>query len=298
MPWAKKQQLEGHAGAIFACAYDGKFLYTGSADKFVARWNLSEGKQDNFSIKFEQSIYSLAIVNDKHLMVGLADGALHVFDLEERKEKHFFTQHTKAIFSIRENKKRNQIYVGDADGNLSIWDATTFKLLIYLPLDVGKIRDIAVNSDGSNFAIACQDGTFRIFETSFFNEIATQDAHKGGTTAVLYHPNNDELLITGGKDALLASWNLNSLKQLNSVPAHNYAIYSIIAHQSEDHFLTASRDKTIKVWDSKLNFLQRLDLKVGGHRHSVNKLAFLTDNQIVSVSDDAKIIVWDVQTGF
>lgn len=298
MSWRKKKQLEGHAGAIFACAYDGKFLYTGSADKFVVRWNLEEGIQDKFSIKFEQSIYALAIVNQNYLVVGLANGALHVFDLHERLEKHYFTQHTKAIFSIKLNALKNQLYVGDADGNLSVWDASSFKLLIYLPLDVGKIRDIAVNKDGSQFVLACQDGTFRMFETAFFNEIGTQQAHEGGTTSVLFHPNDESILITGGKDALLASWDVKSLRKLNSQPAHNFAIYSIVTNTTGNCIITGSRDKTIKIWSPQLAFIQRLDLKEGGHRHSVNKVLILADNELVSISDDGKIIVWDSGNNF
>jgi centriolar protein POC1 len=75
-----------------------------------------------------------------------------------------------------------------------------------------------------------------------------------------------------------------------SVPAHNYAIYSIAF--GHGICASASRDKTIKIWDElSFNPIQRLDTKSGGHSHSVNKLLFQHDH-LISCSDDRQIICW------
>ena len=51
MKITKRVELTGHAASIYAViAKEGK-IYTASGDKFVARWNLQEAKQDNFAIK-------------------------------------------------------------------------------------------------------------------------------------------------------------------------------------------------------------------------------------------------------
>ena len=288
----KQQEILGHAGAIYTCACKDGFVYTGSGDNYVARWNLETGEQDKFAIKFEESVYSLVFLNDTILVVGLANGHIHMFDLEQNQEIKFFTQHTKAIFALAFNEKKSQLYAADADGNLSIWDSEKLSLLIYLPLDAGKIRDIAISNNSENFSLACQDGTIRIFESGFFNEIHTIDAHKNGTTALLYHPSKENRLISGGKDAMLRIWDLRTEKCLEEIPAHNFAIYSIQVVNNGETIVTASRDKTIKVWSQDLKFQERLDLKVGGHKHSVNKIRPIDSKHFVSVSDDKKIIVW------
>lgn len=292
MLFQKEKEIQGHAGAIYACAVESNFLYSGSADNYTARWLLDQGIQDKFAIRFEQSVYALELVGSEILAVGLADGGFHLFNIRERKELHYFVQHTKAIFSIRYNSIKNQIYVGDADGNLSIWDSETYKLLIYLTLDAGKIRDIAVDKTGEFFAIACQDGTIRQFDTNYFNELNTVSSHEGGATSVLYHPKKDKLLISGGKDAHLRLWDLSSEKLLKEVPAHNFAIYSIISVNQGDTLVSGSRDKTIKLWTADLDFVQRLDLKEGGHKHSVNKVRKMDESHFVSVSDDKRMIIW------
>lgn len=296
MLFRKQQEIIGHAGAIYTCACKNGFIYTGSGDNYVARWNVETGEQDKFAIKFEESVYSLAFLNDSLLMVGLANGHVHIFDLDSNQEVKFFTQHTKAIFALAYNDVKNQLYVADADGNLSIWDTEKLDLLIYLPLDAGKIRDISISANNENFSLACQDGTIRIFESGFFNEIHTIDAHKNGTTALLYHPSDKNRLISGGKDAMLRIWDLKTEKCLEEIPAHNFAIYSIQSINSGETIVTSSRDKTIKVWSSELEFRQRLDFKVGGHKYSVNKIRQLDAERFVSVSDDKKIIIWEMDS--
>lgn len=295
MTFRKCKELSGHTAGIYSLAFDQTFLYSGSADKFVARWDLERGVQDKFSIRFESPVYSVCLIQDlNHLVVGLANGDLHIFDLSERKEIKFFQQHKTAIFALAFNPDLGHLYAADADGNLSVWDAGKNELLLLLPLDCGKIRRIAVAPSGKYIALACQDGSFRVFDTLAYNELSTVNAHQHGTTALLFDPNNETVLYTGGKDAWLRSWDWQYAKLLKEVPAHNYVIYDIISQNNGQTLVTASRDKTIKVWNKEqLSFLQRIDQKAGGHRHSVNTLICLSGDSFVSASDDKRMILFE-----
>jgi WD40 repeat protein len=290
----KSKELNGHGAGIYSLAFDGEFLYSGSADQFVTRWDLSAGTQDKFAIRFDFPVYAITVFNHQNfLAVGLSNGNLHVFDLRSKQEVKFFTQHVKAIFSIVENANDNQLYVADADGNLSVWNTSTFDLLLYLPLDCGKIRRITVSTTGGYFAVVGQDGNARVFETTFFNELSCFFSHTGGATAVLFHPYKPEVLITGGKDAFLRYWDWKTGTLLEELPSHNFVLYDILAINDGKQILTASRDKTIKIWDSQTTkFLQRLDTKWHGHRHSVNCLIPLNTTTFASASDDKRIIIW------
>lgn len=288
----KKNEIVGHAGAVYCCLAVGDFVYSGSADHYVTRWNIETGEQDKFAIKFEHSIYDLEMIGDKILAVGLASGGLHFFDIEERKEIKFFTQHQKAIFSIAYNSIKNQLYVTDAEGNLSVWNTLDYSLMIYLPLDCGKIRRMAISQYCDIVALACQDGFIRIIETEHFNEIHTIKAHKDGATSVLFHSNEDGL-ITGGKDALIKVWNWKKEELIETIVAHNFAVYDLISLNEGDVFASASRDKKIKIWDATdFTFIERLELKQGGHKHSVNGLTIVNQSEFISCSDDKRLIVW------
>ena len=75
--FSKKCVLTGHAGAIYSLTFDGGFIYSAAADKYVTRWNLELGTQDKFAIKFSNSPYSICLFsNNSKLAVGLDNGNL------------------------------------------------------------------------------------------------------------------------------------------------------------------------------------------------------------------------------
>jgi WD40 repeat protein len=295
MNYKKLKELTGHSAGIYSLAYDGNFLYSGSADGYVTRWNLELGIQDKFAIRFNNPVYSICLINEnKSLAVGLSTGDLHIFELESRLEVKYFTQHKKAIFAISENPIKKQFYIADADGNLSVWNSETLELLIYLPLDCGKIRRLKTTSNGQNFAIVSQDGFVRVFETTFFNEVSSFNAHKNGATSILFNPKNESQIITGGKDALLKIWEWKTAHLIQEIPAHNFVIYDIVSISSGELFASCSRDKSIKIWKSEdYSFQQKIDFKFAGHRHSVNCLFELNRNMFCSGSDDKRILLWE-----
>ena len=290
--FTKNRALTGHSGAIYSLAFDNEFIYSASADKYVTRWNLELGTQDKFAIKFSNSPYSICLFSDNSkLAVGLDNGNLHFFDLNERKELKFYIQHKTGIFSLLENPEKQHLYSTDADGNLAIWNSTNFELQLFLPFDCGKIRRMCLDETGSNLFLACQDGCIRILETEFFNQIGEFFTHENGVTSLAYHTENKQL-ITGGKDAILRIWNVETMQQIKAIPAHNFVIYDILFLNPRE-FITVSRDKSIKIWSfEKLSVSQKIEFKNGGHIHSVNKIQQLNPTTFATCSDDKKIIVW------
>ncbi len=289
------RNISGHASSIYALASDSRYIYSASADRHIARWRIDTGLQDPFSIRFDYPVYALSLLNhNAFLVAGLNNGNVHVFDLEKRIEIKYFKQHSQAIFCITENERLNHFYVTDAGGTISVWNSTTLELLISIPMNCGKIRRISISSDGEFFACACEDGYVRIFDTITFNEQHTFFAHKDGVSSVLIHPLNGKLLFTGGKDAMLRLWNLNSDMMLEEKPAHHFVVYDLIAVHEGEYIVSASRDKTIKIWKSQdCSFIERLDLKTKGHKHSVNCLIKMSESSFASGSDDSKIICWE-----
>lgn len=291
--FSKKLVLSGHSGAIYALAFDAEFIYSASADKYVTRWNLELGTQDKFAIKFSNSPYSICLFDlNCKLAVGLDNGDLHFFDLKARKELKFYTQHKSGVFSILENPFKKQLYSTDADGNLSIWNTENYELLLFLPFDCGKIRRMCLDETGSKLFLACQDGYIRILETEYFNQIGEFYAHENGVTSLAFHTESKHL-ITGGKDAILRIWNLETMQQIKAIPAHNFVIYDI-QFINPTEFITVSRDKSIKIWSiEKLIVVQKIEFKNGGHIHSVNKIQQLNATTFATCSDDKRIIIWE-----
>ena len=289
-PFYRTKEFVGHSGQIFSLDFDGFFVYSASADKFVTRWNIIKEEQDKFAIRFEKTPYSIALISsNEKLVVGLENGDLHIFDIVQRKEIKFYQQHTKAIFFLKENQSKKHFYSCDADGNLAVWNSESLKLELILPFNCGKIRRIVLNFDESKLFLACQDGFVRILETEFYNLIDEIFTHEEGAAAICLDAENENILFTGGKDAYLKIWNLNTKSCIKSIPAHNFVIYDIL-FLTNKKFVTISRDKSIKIWDkASMSVLLKIDSKSKGHKHSVNSVVKMNENSFVTASDDRTI---------
>jgi len=291
----RSELLSGHSAAVYGISAGSKpeTILSASGDRFVVEWDIQMAQQNALAVKFEQPVFSSIYIEGENLLAaGTATGAIHIIDLNEKKEIHHLAVHSKGVYDFHYRKEDKQLIALGGDGLLTIWFVPSFKLLRKIPLSSEKLRQIAVSKEHGLIAIACGDGTLRLLEPNFFSEIRSINAHKQGATSVAWHPFKP-VLLSGGRDAMIQCWNINEQYQnVLSIPAHNYAIYSIAFDDSEEYMATCSRDKTIKIWDAhSLDNLQRIDVKQGGHTHSVNKVLWL-DKTLASCGDDRKIILW------
>ena len=286
--YSKQLQIAGHQGPIYALSQDTHYIYSASADKFVARWHKSTGQQDHFAIRCTQAPFSLCVLSaQQHLAIGLSDGSIHLIDTAAKVELKFLKAHTAAVFAIATNPARKQHYTADAEGNLLVWDLH-WNLLLNLPFSCGKIRQIVVAPDGSYLLLAGADGYFRKIDTTYFNETQQIFAHQEGCTALCILPNGD--ILSAGKDAYIRRWSASGQK-LNAFPAHLGTIYQLLL-LADGNYVSASRDKTIKIWSQENDQIQqKLDLQMAGHRHSINAL-IAVENGFASAGDAKRILLW------
>lgn len=293
MHFTKNSEIRQHSMAIYDIATaSSEIVYSAGADCFVACWNLTTGLQEAFTVKADFPVYSITLVHSTFLSIGLNNGDLHIIDINSRKEVKFFKQHQSAVFSQLMFNKKKILITGDAEGYLALWNTENWKLELFLPLNCGKIRALTLNKDETKLAIGGQDGIIRIYETEFFNELVHFYAHQDGVNSCAFSNKEDDVLISGGKDGYLRKWNTATGEKISAVPAHNYAVYAISFDESGDYFATCSRDKSIKIWQyDSLTVLQKLEMKNGGHSHSVNKAKWI-GKHIISCGDDRRLIRW------
>lgn len=279
--------LNGHAGPIYRASWDGNFLYSSSADKYVTRWDLATGLQDSsFTVKLEHAAYTIEAANQR-CFIGCTDGTLLCIDTESKKivwEHNFFGN---AWFSLLVEPVKNWLIAGDSEGNLLVLDSLSGKRILHLPLAAGKIRKITLAE--STCFVSTQLIGVLVFSCENWNEIASWEPNELGSNA-LYVDLSKKQIITAGRDAHISISDSN-YQLIKRIPAHYQTIYELLS--IGDQFITASLDKTIKVWNSDFSKVQqRIEFKHGGHNRSVNGIVLIDQNTFVSYGDDKKIILW------
>ncbi len=292
-------ELTGHNAAIY-CIEKGLTndqIFSGSGDKISTSWDIEKRENVPFTILNKSAVLAIKYI-EKHnvVLIGLFNGNLHVIDAKEKKEIRFIPYHKEALFHIAYDEQHDRIFLLSGDGTVSVW-TSDFKLIKSIALASDKIRSMEIEKEKGIAVLSCGDGFIRIINLFTLELIHEFIAHDKVNIA-RFHPTKD-VLITGGKDAMLKFWNIQANYQhIHTIPAHNWALYSILFSPDNQYMITASRDKTMKIWDAEtLDLIEKMDYKSHkGHTHSVNCLYWPEGkNYFISGGDDKKIMGWKIK---
>jgi WD40 repeat protein len=301
---SKVATLKGHTGAVYALenANSANKIFSGSVDRIVAEWDLGHPEAGEMAAQVKEPVYCLKMLpGTKYLMAGQAKGGIHIINLPSKKEERLLQYHTGAIFDLAFSEEHDLLFSAGGEGTFAISRLKDLSLIKTIKLSEDKIRSIAVHPLQKEIAIGCGDGTICIYELPSLELKKRWIAHteKFSVNTVVYNPSGN-FLLSGARDAHLNIFDvLNNYMPVTSIPAHNYAIYSIAWSPDQRLFATASRDKTIKIWNAEtFEVLARINKeKYDGHLNSVNKLLWTSYNDyLISAGDDRAVMVWKILT--
>jgi WD40 repeat protein len=337
----KIAQLTGHSGAIFAVTdgtsrenregVDAQHILSGAGDGWVVEWDLAQPELGRLVAKVERNIFSLLFLkNQNKLIAGDMDGGVRFVDLTEPSLTRNVLHHGgKGCFDVK--MIDNQLFTIGGDGVLTRWSVAESRSVESIQLSHKSLRCFDFSKSRNELAIGGSDGcVYFVDATTLELNHVWHAVHSNSIFSICYTP-DDAHLLTGGRDAHLTlsilpdytegGEGISKLEDskiskldsseilkssnfgiLESIPAHLFTINSIVFHPTNPSiFATASRDRTIKIWqisaqNPKLTLLKVIDtIRHGCHIRSVNRLFWSKYNDyLISASDDRSLIVWRV----
>ncbi|ORZ37911.1 WD40-repeat-containing domain protein, partial [Catenaria anguillulae PL171] len=124
----------------------------------------------------------------------------------------------------------------------------------------------------------------------------TLESHKNWVTSIATSAEAPDLLLSGSRDKTLLIWQLTRDSQnyaiaRRALTGHNHFVQEIAISSDGQFALSASWDKTLRLWDLTTGKATRRFI---GHTNDVLSVSFSADNrQIVSGSRDKTIKLWN-----
>lgn len=295
----KLHTLTGHNDCIYALkeGADPRYFYTGAGDGMVVEWDLDNPKDGRLLARLPHSVYALEVDPKRStLIVGHNYEGIHVIDLAEKKESWNLKLGAAAIFDLK--VFGNELFVATGDGVLFVVDLEARAIKRHVKLAEKSIRVLAVAPFKKQLALGFSDHSIQILDLAQDAlPLARLEGHSNSVFALSYSP-DEEVLVSGARDACLKFWNTNSYFLEENVVAHLYAINYLSFREDGQYLVTCSMDKSLKIWDmSSRNLVKVIDkARNAGHGTSINKVFWSTySGVIVSVSDDRTIAIWQIE---
>jgi eukaryotic-like serine/threonine-protein kinase len=133
-----------------------------------------------------------------------------------------------------------------ADRTLRFWDIDRKQLLKTIEAHEQAIQAVVISLDGQLIISGSLDSTVQIRQlgTSAHH---TLQGHQDGILTVAISPDS-QTIASGSLDGMVNIWDANTNRLINSFQAHQSAVKSIGFQINSKFLITASWDRTIKIW--------------------------------------------------
>lgn len=159
------------------------------------------------------------------------------------------------------------------------------------------ISDIALSQDSRYALSASWDGTLRLWDLKKGTTSRRFVSHTRDVLAVAFSPDNRQIA-SGGRDKNLKIWNtVGECKFTVEQNAHTDWVSAVKFYQDTKNpiVVSASWDKTIKVWDNQTMSLKHTFV---GHKAQINSLDMAPKTSyLASGGKDGLAIIWNLVEG-
>ena len=240
-------------------------------------WDTFTGNAFAMLDEHPDSINAIALSPDgRKLATAGGDWVVRLWEVSTGKYINSLTGHPSAINAVAFSPDGK--ILASAGSTLRLWDADTCELLHADNKDLGSINLLAFSSDGKTLATGGDwDHTVHLWDVNTGRLQIGLKGHAGKIRDMAFSPDGTTL-ITASRDKTMRLWDVNTGTELKNLPTRDDAINPFVAA------------------DRMLKFLEHGVLPK--KRDDVHSVKFSQDGtQLISVSSDGSLHVWEVDTG-
>ena len=178
------------------------------------------------------------------------------------------------------------------DGFVVICDITNGQEVARLPH--ADATDCAVWSpDGKRLATSSWDQVVKVWDTSTWREVLKLNRHPegagdaGGNQIVAWSPDN-KMLAAGTAKGWVVIWDPVTGRETHSFSVHSEGVRSIAFSPDSHRLVTASRDRTLKIWT--VDGQQLLTLR--GHKYGLDSVCWSPDQTRILSRAGNELKIW------
>jgi WD40 repeat protein len=206
-------------------------------------------------------------------------------------ELHMFAGHKGSVHSIAFSPDGQWVASGGGDSILRLWNPATGEVRDFS--SSSDIRAVAFSPDGRLVASGNEDGILRIWEIASGKIRCHVSGQHDPILSIAFSPNNRHVAF-GANDGGIRMCDPASGHEFSLPKAHSYRIEGLAFSPHGDRLVSASADRTARVWDVE----HSKELRLLSHAVGLTGVAWSPDGRWIATAalDDA-IHIWDAESG-
>ncbi|MBL7128352.1 MAG: caspase family protein [Ignavibacteria bacterium] len=289
----------GHTSKVTSVCFspDGNYILSGSSDKTVKLWDISNGKEIRNFTGHTRSVNSVCFSPDgKFVLSGSGDGTLKLWDISNGKEIRTFDGSTTGVNSVCFSPDGKYILSGGDyfDPTVKLWEISSRKEVRIFKGNFRFPNSINFSPDGKFAIISEGSQSFSLWNVSTGKEIRTFKGHTSAIYSLEFSPNG-KYILSGSNDSTLKLWEFSSGKEIRTFVGHKGCVFTVSFSPDGKYALSGSGDNTLKLWDISTGKEIRT---FEGHQDWITSVDFSSDGKhILSGSSDNTLKLWNLSNG-
>jgi WD40 repeat protein/serine/threonine protein kinase len=310
-----------HSDAVLSVEFssDGKQLVSASYDYSARIWNVADGRQVKKLSGHTYWVWDATFSKDgKSIATASGDGTAIVWDVETGSRRYPpFNGHEGPVYTVRFAPNGASVASGGYDRRVLIWKPSLigrydFKKLRsesgsvvppgrFLALDEhqGAVRTLQYTKDGEFILSGSEDNSIKLWSTENGRIQKTFRGHDGAIRALAL-VDDDSVIVSASHDNRIKQWSIRQYEEIRVLQSrvlegHTDSVLSAQFSPNGEKIVTASRDRTARIWQSVDGaHLRQLS---EGHSFLASRVAYFPGGKrMATAAVDNTLRIWDINS--
>lgn len=247
------------------------------------------------SVAVREGVYSMAVSENGHVLVGTRKGGLSVWDLERGEQLMALHGHRVAVASVAITADGRLGLSGGYDKTARLWDLATGEMLETLhTANEGVVYSVAVAKNGEVAITGAADGVVRVWDLpdGTLRSALRSHTHRIYSLAL---SSDCRYVLSASHDRTVKLWDLTLGELRRTFLGHAGSVNSVAFARDESRIASGASDGTVRVWQLDAEDSPAPTLRHSGWIHAV---ALAADGLLaVTAGQDRVVRAWDAASG-